>query len=280
MAAPAQQKIPALDLASKAFTHVGANTGPLLRAIGGWIAVYTGAYAAWFYGLIWLIQSNVGFQLWFTGFSERTQDLVVAFVPVLVTFVALPAVAVTWHRFMLLGEDPRGFIPFHAARIVQYTGRVMITLGLVALLFFFGIAPLLVLLAAVSPLLALVPLVIWALGIYIFVRTGLALPAAAIADSKWTLERSWNETQADGVALSGCTILVMLPFTIFRGLTGLFAATLIADQQLALFLAISILNFAAALVGVAVGAAFYSLVYEFMSRADGMADRPPASHFS
>lgn len=279
-------RIPTLALVSKAYTHAGTNLGQLWRIVGGWVALYGAATLVSYFGLAWLIATNIDFRFWVEGLPSRAQDLLFGIVPTLVSLIAVPAVAVAWHRLMLLAETPRGFLPFKGGRVAQYTGRVMITLG-VLMIFMLLVLPVLAAMTAglqpmpgASNIVVLVPLALWAAALYVFARTGVALPAAAVADSKWTVERSWHETHDDGLSLLGGTLLVIIPFLVARGFASFIAVSLAADNQILPYAALSMMSFAVALAGVAVGAGFYSFVYEFKARPAGAADRPPASHFS
>jgi hypothetical protein len=92
-----------LALVRKAYGQAVSNGAPLLRTIGGWVALYAATLTAWTYGLIWLIGNNIDLRLWFSSFSPRVQDFLFAVGPTLIALVAVSAVAVAWHRFVLLG---------------------------------------------------------------------------------------------------------------------------------------------------------------------------------
>lgn len=283
--APAR-RIPTLDFVSKSYTHTASNVNALLRVIGGWTALYGVAFVAWFYGVSWLLQSDTAFALWFDSLPEQLQDLLVSALPILLALAALPAVAVAWHRFVLLGEAPTGFLQFHPWRAAQYFRRMVLSIGVgllvavFALLMVGGAVASIAKLPGAGALLMLLPLLMLVAFLYVFVRTGLSLPAAAMDDSEWSLKRSWDETRGSSLALLGGTILVGLPFALVRGFASGIATAFVAQQQVLLFMAVSTIGFGIALAGVAVGATFYSLVYDFVANDSGTKGRALASHFS
>lgn len=278
--------MPTLEFVSKSYAHTASNLNALLRVIAGWTALYGVAFMAWFYGVSALIQSDPAFALWFASLDERLQDALVAVAPLLVALVALPAVAVAWHRFVLLGEAPTGFLPFRPWQVAQYFRRMVVSFGVAV---FFAVFALLVVGGAIAgvarlpgagAVLMLVPLLTLVTFLYVFVRTGLSLPAAAVADGEWTVKRSWDETRSSGLSLFGGTVLVGLPFALLRWFASGIAIAFVGQQQVLLFIAASTVGFGIALVGVAVGATFYSLVYDFVADDGGAKDRALASHFS
>lgn len=74
--------------------------------------------------------------------------------------------------------------------------------------------------------------------------------------------------------------LVGLPFALLRGFASGLATAFAAQQQVLLFMAVSTIGFGVALAGVAVGATFYSLVYDFVANDSSTKGRALASHFS
>ena len=94
-----------------------------------------------------------------------------------------PVIAVTWHRFILLGDEPAGPVHFHFGR----REAIFLLVSIFRTLLFIPLAALSLAAAELqeSPsgaLLALFGLFLVALAIYFFVRLTLLLPAVAIGD--------------------------------------------------------------------------------------------------
>lgn len=112
--------------------------------------------------------------------------------------------AVTWHRYILLNEQPSGQLPtFHRSEILAYAGNAIL---LVLIMIAFSIVVGLVL----SPLLLLgvvgaiiMPIVFLSLALIVDYRLGLVLPSRAIGQ-RLTFGESWAATKGQ----SG-TILVL-----------------------------------------------------------------------
>lgn len=101
----------------------------------------------------------------------------------LVTIVASLWVAVGWHRYILMGEEPRGWVPvFHGNLILGYLGRSIIV-GIVVLLIVLAVSTMgaVLLLPLFGP--AAAPAVS-AIGFFaaaiFFYRIGLILPAGTV----------------------------------------------------------------------------------------------------
>ncbi|PWJ16255.1 hypothetical protein [Jannaschia seohaensis] len=90
-------------------------------------------------------------------------------------------VAVAWHRYALLGETARGWIPMmHVPEMLGYFWRVFL-IGLLVMLAVVGIMiPLGAVAAAIPSFLPLVPLIGIFLGSLVFYRLGVVLPARAV----------------------------------------------------------------------------------------------------
>jgi hypothetical protein len=137
--------------------------------------------------------------------------------------VGAAAIAVTWHRYLLLGEPlTRKLAPLDA-RVARYLFLTVI------LAFLVGTTPLLVLLMVGGPALLggaeggtepggaglgllLVPLVVIAC-LWVALRVQLIFPATAIADQAMTPARSWALTRGNGGRLFLGFLLVTVPVT-------------------------------------------------------------------
>lgn len=129
-------------------------------------------------------------------------------------------IAVAWHRFILMGEAPRGWVPaFHGSRIWAYFLRSLglgILTGLVAALLAMVVGTVLDILLPIEgrdvvKLVAMV-LLVFLPALTVGLRLCAGLPGAAI-DGGRGAEAGWNATRsAKGtlLALAGIGILVQL----------------------------------------------------------------------
>lgn len=132
-----------------------------------------------------------------------------AFAPVgIITALLLAVVyvwlAVTWHRYILLDEQPGGQLPaFHRSEILSYAGNaILLALIMIAFSIVVGLV--------LSPLLLLgvigaiiMPIVFISLALVVDYRLGLVLPSRAIGQ-RLTFGEAWEATKGQ----SG-TILVL-----------------------------------------------------------------------
>ncbi|MEQ1866526.1 MAG: hypothetical protein ABL996_17960 [Micropepsaceae bacterium] len=197
----------------------------------------------------------------------------------------MAAIAVTWHRFFILNERPRGLVPFHPAPVVHYIGRTILLFGIVmlfVLLFAFvtiGTVGALRLPPTLSIMAALIPLAIMFFGFFVMLRAGLAMPAAAIGDGKWTLERSWHETDGNGLRLLAGMFILAFPFYVGNTAIALAIPGVGGLENPPMFVLVSFASNAFAAMGAAVTAGYYSRAFVFFS-ADKTKDRQPASEFA
>ena len=149
-----------------------------------------------------------------TGAEHAAQNVILA----VLAIIASLWIAVAWHRFVLVGERPKGWLPrWHGTNMLGYLGR-SILLGLVVVIAVAIVSVPLGLLAAGLPgLMLLVPFVIVAFGSVLFFRFGVVLPAAAIGE-KVTFRRAWSAMQGESgtiVVLAalvvGASLLLQLP---------------------------------------------------------------------
>jgi len=107
-------------------------------------------------------------------------------------------IAVGWHRFILLGERPRGIVPkLHSSLIWGYIWRgFLIFLVLFVPAFLIGFVAGIVVAVSGSPdvSVAIVPLLIFPIGMFLFYRLSPILPAAAIGQTL-TLKDAWRATR-------------------------------------------------------------------------------------
>lgn len=127
-----------------------------------------------------------------------------------VIFVTMFWIVVSWHRFVLLEEYPRGIFPtFRFDRILAYFGRVLL-LGILMAIAFLPAGAVLSALGggALSVVFVIVLVVFLIIGFY---RLSIILPAAAIGQPL-TLGQAWNNTAGAG----GAIIVLLLVSFVFQ----------------------------------------------------------------
>lgn len=185
------ERLPAGRLARHAYLDTLANLRGLIRVGGPWLLL------AW--ALVLLTRTGPE---WLGSAANIAITLGVA------------AVAVTWHRHILLAEPLTARIAPLDGRVARYFAlTVLIALGM-------GIPPLMALMllgaggppeAAPSiPILLLVPMLLLAC-LYVALRLQLVFPAIAIADASMGVGRSWALTQGNGWRLLMGFLLITLP---------------------------------------------------------------------
>jgi hypothetical protein len=276
---------PFLSAAAGTFDFFRANARSFLVAAWAWVLMSSFALIGWVYGLNWLMAFDLEFAAQVGAWSPRFRELIFTIPPALVQTLSLAVIAVTWHRLFILSEPPRGLVPFHPQPVALYIGRTLLLFAIIGLMLLLsgvvliGIVGQLLVVPSLSFLIMLVPLAVMFFGVFAMLRSGLAMPAAAVSDPKWTLERSWHETDGNGLRLLAGMLIVALPVYIGNTVIALtIASTGGVENPLMFMLAIVLANaFAAA--GAALTAGYYSRAYVFFTAADAM-DRPPVSHFT
>ncbi len=167
-------------------------------------------------GLLYLIYAipalvlGLLFPVTATGQSpEQAMAAMASFAPVgIITGLLLAVVyvwlAVTWHRYILLDEQPSGQLPaFHRSEILSYAGNAIL-LWLISLVVFIVVGLVTSPLAFLGPIGAiLIGVVILAVALIVGYRLGLVLPSRAVGQ-RLTFGEAWAATKGQ----SG-TILVL-----------------------------------------------------------------------
>ncbi|WP_151718906.1 hypothetical protein [Gemmobacter serpentinus] len=179
-------------------------------------------------GLLYLVQLAVAVGLGVTPGSidptatDITPDRALAvLVVVLVMLVCTLWIAVSWHRFVLLGERPNGYIPaFNLARIADY-GAWSLLIGLVvvalAAVVFIAASILLVSTLGQQPVAAWLAMLITIVAAFaVLYRLSTALPGVAL-NRKTGFADGW-------VATTGETQTVLI-LAFFTGLIGIVLST-------------------------------------------------------
>jgi len=260
--APAAAAAGAFDLAVK-------NADVLGRTVGGWIGVQIAAEQAGYWGIVALL-SDEAFALWYHGLSPYWQEVIVAAPLTIVTFIAAPAMAVTWHRFAILGERPASWVPLDVRRTALYIARILQVVGVVAALLVLLVPVFLIIPGAATALpwlVYLLPLAIAVGMLAVLVRTGLAFPAAAVGDRTCTLRNSWRRTEGNSWRLLGGMLLVALPFYVANTAISMLSASESVRQDVALSHVFACVSIVVAGIGSAIGAGYYSAAYSFLVRS-------------
>lgn len=156
-----------LDVAStitEAYSGAWRNLGDMVRLI-------------WFPVALYLVFSIA------RVFVDVETQFFLALVLEIASLFLWPVIAVTWHRFILLGDEPSGPIHFHFGR----REAIFLLVSIFLILLFIPGAALSLAAAELQEtpsgaLLALFGLFLVAIAVYFFVRLTLLLPAVAIGD--------------------------------------------------------------------------------------------------
>lgn len=197
----------------------------------------------------------------------------------------LAAIAVAWHRQLLLGE-PLGQrpAPFRAevARYLAYTVVIVLLLGVASVLLTVVVAVPGVLLGLAAgpgtegpagPSWLAFGVVVGIASLLVAMRLQLVLPAAATGDRRVTLAWSWRATRGNAWRLLAGFALVTLPVSL-AGIGAALALMALADATGSLVLGwlARLAPIAAAWVQAPLLAGFLSYSYLFFTRVD---DAPP-----
>ena len=141
--------------------------------------------------------------------AEQALSTMASVAPVAIITALLMAVvyvwlAVTWHRYILLDEQPSGQFPaFHQKEILSYAGNAIL-LWLISMVVFLGVGLVTSPLAFLGPVGAiLIGIIILAVALIVGYRLGLVLPSRAVGQ-RLTFGEAWAATKGQ----SG-TILVL-----------------------------------------------------------------------
>jgi hypothetical protein len=191
-------------------------------------------------------------------------------ITILASVVGYLWVAVAWHRFILLEENPGAFLPhFNGAQMFAY--------------FVKGILVGLILIALMIPMILLMSIMVGTMGgvllyalfvpalftipaTFIVYRLGMVLPAAAIG-KKMTFSQSWVATKPHSGAILVLTIVVALVYLAFGFLSLTFgmnaASVILSGGSVTLFTVVNALvNWVSVMVGVSILTTLYGTTVE------------------
>jgi hypothetical protein len=114
---------------------------------------------------------------------------------VLFAFLGQIWIIVNWHRFVLLEDYPRGWIPhWPGVAVFAYLGRAILLALMIALIFVPVLLVVTGLLVAAPGIGVVMVSGLAALGSYLFFRLGVVLPAAAIGE-RLSFGEAWRATR-------------------------------------------------------------------------------------
>lgn len=204
-----------------AFGFVFENISHLIRAAFFPFLVTVAA------GLFVLYAVGIGKSLDPITLAQDPNFIFVSLITNIISAVASLAFACSWHRSTLIGaESPRTGLGFFFGQLeLIYIGRLML-IGLIMIPAFFIVLLVLVPLFGSSSSVmtfGLAALLLFSLVVYVYARLSLALPAAAIGHTTFTLRRSWIATSPVQWDLFWAHII----FNVIVGAGALIAALLI-----------------------------------------------------
>ena len=127
----------------------------------------------------------------------------------LITMVATLWIAVAWHRFVLVGEQPKGWLPIcHGGRVVGYFGRSLLIVILAMVAALAAAIPLGIVVSMLDSgaLLNFIPMLAMIAGAYVFYRLSPILPAGVL-DKPIKLGEAWAATKGQTGAIVGLAII-------------------------------------------------------------------------
>lgn len=232
---------------------------PILETVGAAYAAlienfptYLQAAGTWF--LLWVV---VAFGLLRLVDMPEQQEVAMA-VSTLVGIVANVAVAVSWHRLILLAERPAGPLPLRPKPFFAYFVRSLILVGIVAFIAVL-IAGAYWLSTAVG-IGAAVPSISYLTAMLIVGRILLVFPAAAIGETRMTLRASWAFTAHNTWRMFAGLTLSGVPLTF---VSVLVQASAVGERYPMLT---SLLGIALAFMNVALVAGFASYAYRHFTQ--------------
>lgn len=186
----------------------------------------------------------------------------------LVVTLGAAAIAVMWHRHILLGEPLAAWMaPVNIGVVRYFVFTVLLTLiPMLGILLGGGLVS-----APVGGAILLVPVILLG-ALYVALRLQLVLPGIALGDARMNVARSWQLTRGNGWRLFAGFMLITLPVALLAiGLV--LGLEYLAEQTGSIFLgaASDLAAIGNAWVQVPLIASFLSYCYAFFTRSLGEA---------
>jgi hypothetical protein len=240
--------LPILTTVAESYRLLVSDFPAFVHAAAGWCALLLGSQAV----LMALAQNR----------GQRVMTMMIGLV---VFFLAGTAVAITWHRHILLKEPPRGPLPIRLDVLPRYIANIALIFAII------GVAA-----GAISAAVWLLPptrlalIVMLAAYVAAFLAIGrllLVLPAAAIGERRMTVRAAWAFTVLNSWRLFAGLSLTVVPPILISTLTTAGIGERMPQLVAAIGLALSFVN-------MALVAGFASLAYRHFT------DTARASTFS
>jgi hypothetical protein len=158
-------------------------------------------------------------------------------------------IAVSWHRFVLMEDIARGWVPFFRGDLMLgYLGRSILLALLMAVAVLIVSIPAGLMMSAIPGATIALLMGVAVIAMYVFLRLGVILPAGAVG-VKVTLQQAWAATKAEQGAIlalcfiiAGCTVVLQIPlllaggggsaFSVVYGLVFGWVATMVGSSLL------------------------------------------------
>ena len=185
--------------------------------------------ATWF---LWA--STIGIENFMSMSQNPNSEVSSAFLMNMILFIIVTAfcsawVAVTWHRFILLGEDI-SFIPsIKVKHILSYIGKsilialIMIFIMLVPAMLLVAISAFLV--EAMVVFIVINTFIVSLLGLWLWFRFAIALPATAIGNV-YGIRKSWSASKEHSGTIFKLGLIIAFISALIQAVTFLFSDTL------------------------------------------------------
>jgi hypothetical protein len=193
---PSTAKLPFWRTLGQAYAAVFGNLGILFRIAGPWLLIIAPAYVAYLwldYPTLVSIRTAARAGL---VYQNTVENWILGAISWLALLVPVSALAVSWHRHLLLNETaPKGF---RFDGIVKRYAVVALIIGL-----FFYVPSLLIqaftsFRGSLGQVFQLALKVLSLVALYASCRISIALPAVAVEGTLSTLSEAWSATRRNG----------------------------------------------------------------------------------
>lgn len=216
------------ELFKHAFGMIERNFGTAMRISAVLFVISLGLQ---FVPSVWsMTNPDLMFSLGITSF------MALSYLPSLVAMVLGAWVAVAWHRYVLLEEDPGGWIPnFHGPEVLQY----ILWIILLILIYFLMLIPLFLVGALAIPgiesghnpsagMMVLFVVVLFATliaAVLVFTRLSTCLVSRAVSQ-RLSLSQAWSATRGSNWPIILCLLIVFGFLIVFSIVVGILMAVI------------------------------------------------------
>ncbi|WP_299950123.1 hypothetical protein [uncultured Ruegeria sp.] len=175
-----------------------------------------------------------------------------------VIFITMFWIAVSWHRFILLEEYPTGILPtFRFDRILAYFGRILM-LGILVMIAYIPMVLVFAVLGEGLAGISVILMIIYTIFLVIcFYRLSIILPAAAIGNPI-SLSEAWNNTTGVG----GSILLLLVVAFLFQVLVQLVFTMLAIIPVLGVLLTVFLGTLVLPMISVSIFTTMYGVFVE------------------